>query len=49
MRKRPTYEELAATTLNEVQLGTPTQPYVPPNNAEFALMQPKGLPEDIRL
>ena len=49
MRKRPTYEELAATTLNKVQLGTPTLPYVPPNNAEFALMQLKGLSEDIRL
>ena len=49
MRKRPTYEELAATTLNKVQLGTPTLPYVPPNNAEFALMQLKGLTEDLRL
>ena len=40
---------MAATILNKVQLGTPTLPYVPPNNAEFALMQLKGLSDDIRM
>ena len=45
----PTYEELLAATINKVQLGNPTLPYAPPNNVEFALMQLKGLSEDLRL
>ena len=49
MRRRPTFEELAAVTLNKAQIGTPTLPFVPPNDVEYVRMQLKGLSEDIRL
>ena len=49
MRRRPTFEELAAVTLNKAQVGTPTLPFVSPNNVEHVRMQLKGLSEDIRL
>ena len=39
MRRKPTYQELANTTLATTQLGAVTQPYVPFNDNALAVQE----------
>ena len=48
MRKKPTFDELARASLAESDLGPVRLPYVPPNDASFAISELRDMTNKIR-
>ena len=49
MRRKPTYQELANTTLAKTQLGVATQPYVPFNDNALAVKELQAMTDRLAL
>ena len=48
MRKKPTYDELARASIRESNIGPVNMPYVPPNDASFAIAELRDMTAKLR-
>ena len=48
MRKKPTFNELAIASLRESNIGPVKLPYVPPNDASFAIAELRDMTGKLR-